>query len=301
MDRVRVRDQAEPVVDRSELRSNESVVPPACQHSDPAEIPVSTGTAASQAERRAVSYPCSRHKASSPATLPPITQTTSCSRRCPAGSGTFGMPKHVRWDADIRQDRGLVQPRHHRWVVAARRREEAHPRRPAHHTGQVDRVPRERREGEPGSRSGHDATRGRKDRRHLSRHAALLRSSLVVLSRLGGVHWPDLAEDCIIGVAQQAAAPPNLAAAFSKALMFGERPAKASIQTRCACGRVPAVRRMAARWRSSRPSPARRLPAAGRLDARFAHCESAVRSAEDAFLPVAHEPRALPAASRASR
>ena len=69
---------------------NESVVPPTCQHSEPADTPPST-TPASHTSRKISSQPCSRHIASSPATLPPPTQTTSCASRCAFTSATDGI------------------------------------------------------------------------------------------------------------------------------------------------------------------------------------------------------------------
>src|SRR5207248_2022516 len=74
-----------------------SVVPPTCQQMEPAETPAST-TPASQARRRLWSRPCSRHRASRFATLPPPTQTTSCASSRPVMSSVLGMEKRFRWD-----------------------------------------------------------------------------------------------------------------------------------------------------------------------------------------------------------
>ena len=63
-----------------------------CQQIEPAETPAST-TPACQACRKISSRPCSRHSASRLATLPPLTQITSCSRTNDAMSATFGMVK----------------------------------------------------------------------------------------------------------------------------------------------------------------------------------------------------------------
>lgn len=55
---------------------------------------------ASHACRIAVSTPCRRHSASSPATLPPQTQTTSWRSRCSPTSSMFGIGRRDRWLAD---------------------------------------------------------------------------------------------------------------------------------------------------------------------------------------------------------
>ncbi len=77
---------------------NESVVPPACQHSDPADTPPRT-TPASHASRMITSRPWTRHTASRFATLPPPTQITSWPSRCVRTSGMFGIGNSARWEA----------------------------------------------------------------------------------------------------------------------------------------------------------------------------------------------------------
>src|SRR5579871_4289758 len=64
---------------------------------EPAETPAST-TPASQARRKLWSRPCSRHSASRFATLPPPTQTASCSSSRPVMSSLLGMLKRFRCD-----------------------------------------------------------------------------------------------------------------------------------------------------------------------------------------------------------
>ena len=91
---------------------NESVVPPICQHSEPADTPPST-TPASHTSRKISSQPCSRQIASSPATLPPPTQTTSWASRCARTSATEGIGNAARLDTTT------SRPMNASWVALA--------------------------------------------------------------------------------------------------------------------------------------------------------------------------------------
>ena len=73
----------------------ESVVPPTCQHNEPADTPVST-TPDSQHSRRMTSRPWARHRASRLTVLPPDTQMTSWASRWLRMSVKVGMVNRAR-------------------------------------------------------------------------------------------------------------------------------------------------------------------------------------------------------------
>ena len=123
---VRHQRRAPSVIGRS-CGPKESVVPPVCQQIEPADTPVST-TPACQADRMASSTPCSRHIASSPATLPPDTQMTSWASRCCGDvvDVRHGEQRQVR-GVEPAQLGGVVEVVDGRRVVAHRGGQEADP------------------------------------------------------------------------------------------------------------------------------------------------------------------------------
>ena len=96
---------------------------------------------ASQRRHRAA-----RHMARRPATLPPSTHATSCARRRASMSSTFGIRKSVR---SVAANRGARQRRRSSAAPSSCRPErsrQANPRCASSHSGQLDRVIRQRAE-----------------------------------------------------------------------------------------------------------------------------------------------------------
>ncbi len=190
MHAVGVRKEAQPVDDRLKRRPNESVVPPACQQIDPAEIPVST-TPACHAACRAASSPCTRHNASRLATLPPNTHTTSCSNKCAVVSATVGH----REQRDMRRNEtprlgSLGQVVQGRLVITHRSSQKANTRRAAFDPGQVHREVGQRSELEASAQPSSDPPAGSEDRRLIGGHPPTVKRAHHVHNRLLRHRWP---------------------------------------------------------------------------------------------------------------